>query len=461
MVSDTIAAIATGMTSGGISVIRISGPDSFNIIESIFKTGKDGKNGFIDVKKTKSHTVSYGCIVDEEKIVDEVMILIFKNPASYTREDVVEIDCHGGLLVTKTILQLVIRKGARMAEPGEFTKRAFLNGRIDLSQAEAVINVINSKNVMALNNSIKQLSGNELKKIDNLRTRILRDTAFIEAALDDPEHISIDGFAEELAENIGDSIGIIERLIKSADRGKLLNEGINTCIVGKPNVGKSTLLNAILGEERAIVSDIEGTTRDTLEEVTNFDGITLNIIDTAGIRETEDVIEKMGVERSLKALDGADLILYVLDYSRKLDENDFEILEKIKERKYITVVNKTDSEKMTDEGFLEKLNAPVVYMSAIEGKGLEKLYEVIKDLFFRNEIVTDDEVCITSERHKECLINAKKSLEQVIESINNGMPEDFFTIDLMNAYSSLGKIIGEETDEDLINTIFREFCMGK
>ncbi len=461
MVSDTIAAIATGMTSGGISVIRISGPDSFNIIESIFKTGRDGKNGFIDVEKTNSHTVSYGCIVDEERIVDEVMVLIFKNPASYTREDVVEIDCHGGLLVTKTILQLVIRKGARMAEPGEFTKRAFLNGRIDLSQAEAVINVINSKNAMALNNSIKQLSGNELKKIDNLRTKILRDTAFIEAALDDPEHISIDGFAVELAENVADSIKEIERLIKSADRGKLINEGINTCIVGKPNVGKSTLLNAILGEERAIVSDIEGTTRDTLEEVTNFDGITLNIIDTAGIRKTEDVIEKMGVERSLKAIDGADLIIYVLDYSRKLDENDFEILEKIKERKYITVVNKTDSEKMADEEFLEKLNSPVVYMSAIEGRGLEKLYEVIKDLFFKNEIVTDDEVCITSERHKECLINAKNSLGQVIDSINNGMPEDFFTIDLMNAYSSLGKIIGEETDEDLINTIFKEFCMGK
>lgn len=461
MINDTIAAIATGVTNSGISIIRISGPDSFSVIERIFKIGKNGCKGFIDIKKTESHTVHYGCIADENGIVDEVMVLIFKAPASYTKEDVVEIDCHGGVVVTKKVLETVLKAGARTAEPGEFTKRAFLNGRIDLSQAEAVINLINAKNKMAADNSLKQLNGIELKKISSIRDSILRDTAFIEAALDDPEHIDITGFSETLREDVLDLLDRIEAMIRSADNGRLIHEGIRTVIVGKPNAGKSTLLNAVLGEERAIVTDIEGTTRDTLEETVSFDGITLNIIDTAGIRQTEDVIEQIGVERAIHAAESADLILYVVDSSRSLDENDRRIIEKVKNRKVIVLINKSDIVKDFNTELFEENRMPVISISAKNGQGMDLLGKKIKDMFFSGNILPNDEVYITSMRHKECLLEAKDSLNKVIESVDNGMSEDFFTIDLMNAYSSLGQIIGEETDEDLINKIFKDFCMGK
>lgn len=461
MINDTIAAIATGITNSGISIIRISGEESFSIIERIFKKGKNGCNGFINVSETESHTVHYGQIVDGDSVVDEVMVLIFKAPASYTRENVVEIDCHGGVVVTKRVLETVFKAGARIAEPGEFTKRAFLNGRIDLSQAEAVINLINAKNKMAMNNSIKQLNGIELNKISEIRDSILHDTAFIEAALDDPEHIEIDGFAEELRVNVLESVKKLDIMIKSADNGRLINEGISTVIVGKPNAGKSTLLNAILGEERAIVTDIEGTTRDTLEETVTFDGVTLNIIDTAGIRQTSDVIEQIGVERALKAVDTADLVLYVVDSSRNLDDNDRKIIEKVKGRRVIVLINKTDLGSDFDDRIFKDNNMQVLSISAKKGFGMETLSETIKDMFFAGDLMPNDEVYITSMRHKECLIEARNSLNQVIDSIDAGMTEDFFTIDLMNAYSSLGLIIGEETDEDLINKIFKDFCMGK
>ncbi|MGN0166334.1 MAG: tRNA uridine-5-carboxymethylaminomethyl(34) synthesis GTPase MnmE [Lachnospiraceae bacterium] len=461
MIKDTIAAIATGITNAGISIIRISGPESFSIVEKIFKTGKKGSKGFIDISKTESHTVHYGCIVDGDNIIDEVMVLVFKAPSSYTKEDVVEIDCHGGVMVTKRVLETVLNAGARIAEPGEFTKRAFLNGRIDLSQAEAVINLINSKNKMAIDNSVKQLYGVEFNKISEIRDSILHDTAFIEAALDDPEHIEIDGFSTELRENVLKSIDKLNKMIDSADNGRLMSEGINTVIVGKPNAGKSTLLNAILGEERAIVTDIEGTTRDTLEETAVFDGITLNIIDTAGIRNTEDIIEQMGVERALKAASLADLILYVVDSSRSLDDNDRRIIEKVKDRKVIVLINKTDIASEIDENIFKENQMDVIYISAKTGQGMDALGSFIKKMFFQGNLLPNDEVYITSMRHKECLVDAKKSLERVIESIDMEMSEDFFTIDLMNAYSSLGYIIGEETDEDLINKIFKDFCMGK
>ncbi len=465
MVNDTIAAVATGITNSGISIIRISGPDSFSVIERLFKKGKTGGLGFIDVASVSSHTVHYGCIAepDSGRIIDEVMVLIFKEPLSYTRENVVEIDCHGGAIVTKEVFEAVLKAGARAAEPGEFTKRAFLNGRIDLSQAEAVINLINAKNKMAADNSLKQLSGIEYKKVSSIRDRLLHDTAYIEAALDDPEHIDITGFASKLLENISTVSAELEAMIKSADNGRLISEGINTVIVGKPNAGKSTLLNAILGEERAIVTEIAGTTRDTLEETVSFGGVSLNLTDTAGIRKTENVIEKIGVERAINAAASSDLILYVMDCTEKPDEEDRQIIEKIKDRRVIALINKSDLDGKTDlaDGFLKENGLEAINISAKNGYGIDRLAEKIKEMFFNGDVIPNDEVYITSARHKECLVQAKKSLECVADSIENGMSEDFFTIDLMNAYTALGQIIGEDTDEDLTDRIFRDFCMGK
>ena len=456
MTNKTIAAIATGLTNAGISIIRISGPESFSVISKIFVTPK----GEFNASAEESHTVHYGHIVKGSEVADEVLVLLFKGPRSYTAEDVVEIHCHGGVIVTRKILDIVLYAGARIAEPGEFTKRAFLNGRIDLSKAEAVIDIINAKNTMALKNSVKQLGGAESGEIGKIREQIIHDTAFIEAALDDPEHYSLEGFSEELSERVKKSREDVDRLLRSADNGRLISEGIVTAIVGKPNAGKSTLLNAIMGEERAIVTDIAGTTRDTLEETVSFGGITLNIIDTAGIRETGDVIEQIGVERAFHAADDADLILFVIDRTRALDDNDRKIIEKIKDKKVIILANKSD---VSSAAPCEELIAgsPVIEISAKKGAGLEELSDTIKAMFFGGEISANDEVLITSERHKECLKDAYASLSAVLQSVEDGMSEDFYTIDLMNAYSSLGQIIGEETDEDLINRIFKDFCMGK
>lgn len=460
MIKDTIAAIATGLTNAGVSIIRISGDEAFAVIEKIFKMGPSGKKGFIDVSKTNANSVVYGYIVDGEELIDECLVLVFKAPNSYTRENVIEIQCHGGVLVTKKVLEIVLKAGARLAEPGEFTKRAFLNGRIDLTKAEAVINLINAKNEFAAKNSVKQLNGITYNNICDVRNKILTDTAFIEAALDDPEHISLDGFTDELAAHLEDEKAILNKLINSSKNGRIIVEGVNTCIVGKPNAGKSTLLNAITGVERAIVTDIEGTTRDTLQETVSFGGITLNLIDTAGIRETKDIIEKMGVERSIDAINDADLVLFILDGSRKLDENDKSVYNSIKDKQVIIVVNKEDVENVID---LTELNTsfPVISMSAKTGNGLERLEKLIKDMFYLGDVIPNDEAVITSMRHRECLEEAYKSLSNVEASIEMGMSEDFFTIDLLAAYTSLGLIIGEETDEDLINKIFKDFCMGK
>ncbi|MDD5936120.1 MAG: tRNA uridine-5-carboxymethylaminomethyl(34) synthesis GTPase MnmE [Clostridiales bacterium] len=458
MKSDTIAAIATGLSNAGISIVRISGENAFPIIDKIFRKKKSTKK----LSEMESHTVHYGYIVNNEEVIDEVMVVIMRGPRSYTKEDSIEIDCHGGIIVTKRVLETVLEAGARLAEPGEFTKRAFLNGRIDLSQAEAVIDVIHAKSELALKNSLSQLKGNVLEKIKEIRESILLDTAYIEAALDDPEHISIDGFAEKLSGDVEVLRNDIFKLLNSAENGRLIKEGIRTVILGKPNVGKSSLLNILVGEERAIVTDIAGTTRDTIEETIYLNGVCLNLIDTAGIRETEDVVEKIGVDKSRKSAENADLIIYVVDASTPLDQNDYDLIDFIKDKKAVILLNKTDLDTVVDEKELQTLTKKtVIKISAKNHIGMDEMENVITNMFFEGNLTFNEDIYITNARQKEALKEAKVSLEQVQNSIELGMPEDFFTIDLMNAYEALGTIIGEAVDEDLINTIFKEFCMGK
>lgn len=458
MNTDTIAAIATGSGSGGISIIRISGIDSFSVIDKIYQS----KNKKKILSEQKSHTIHYGYIVDNNEIIDEVMVTVMRAPSTYTREDVIEINCHGGIVVTRKILETVLKHGARLAEPGEFTKRAFLNGRIDLSQAEAVCDIINAKNEIALKNSLNQLKGRELEIIQSIRNEILRDIAYIEAALDDPEHISLDGFSEELFNNINKYHNEIEGLISASKNGKFIKEGIKTVILGKPNAGKSSLLNILVKEDRAIVTDIAGTTRDTLEETIQLNEITLNIIDTAGIRETEDTVEKIGVEKAIRMAQEADLIIYVIDSSIPLDENDELIFSLIKDKKAILLLNKSDlTSKISVNQIKEKTGHPVIITSFINYTGIEELETLIKDMFFKGEININEDIIITNERHIEAFKKASEALNMVKDSIVNGMPEDFYSIDLMTAYEVLGKILGENVEEDLINMIFSEFCMGK
>ena len=457
MRTDTIAAIATAMSSSGIGIIRISGEDAVTITEKIFRM-KNGKK----LSEMPTHTIHYGHICDGEEVIDEVMVLLMRGPKSYTREDTVEIDCHGGVYVTRRVLETVIRYGARPAEPGEFTKRAFLNGRIDLSQAESVIDVIHAKNEFALKSSMKQLSGSVSNAIKEIRGTVLHEIAFIESALDDPEHISLDGYPEQLQGIVEEVSGKIEKLLSTSDNGKILKEGISTVIVGKPNAGKSSLLNTLLGEERAIVTDIAGTTRDVLEEQINLNGIILNIIDTAGIRDTEDVVEKIGVDKAKKYVKGADLIIYVVDSSTALDENDFEIMELLRDKTAVVLMNKSDLQPVTTaEEVKSHLDKTVISISAKEQVGIDTLEETIKELFFHGEVTFNDEVYITNIRHKTALQEALNSLHLVVQSIRDGMPEDFYSIDLMNAYEELGSIVGEAVEDDLVNEIFSKFCMGK
>ena len=457
MKTDTIAAIATAMTSSGIGIIRISGGQAFEVIEKIFKKKNGGK---IDL--SRSHTVQYGYICDQDEVIDEVLVLIMKGPHSYTAEDTVEIDCHGGVLMMKKILETVIQYGARPAEPGEFTKRAFLNGRIDLSQAEAVIDVINAQNEYALKSSVSQLKGKMSEKVKALREKIIYEIAYIESALDDPEHISLDGYGEELAKKLEPMVKELERLIASADNGKVMSEGVKTVILGKPNAGKSSLMNVLVGEERAIVTDIAGTTRDTLEEHIRLRGISLNVVDTAGIRDTEDVVEKIGVTKARTAAEDADLIIYVVDASVPLDENDRDIIEMIRNRKAVVLLNKTDLEQVVSVEELEKQTGHrVIPVSAKEETGIEELEKEIQSMFYQGDIDFNDEVYVTNIHHKTALTESLSSLKLVQKSIEDGMPEDFYSIDLMNAYEQLGTIIGEAVEDDLVNEIFSKFCMGK
>ena len=458
MTGDTIAAIATAMTVSGIGIIRVSGEEALEIAGKVYRS-KNGKN---DIRKSESHKIHYGFIYDGEEMIDEVLVMVMKGPRSYTGEDTVEIDCHGGILAMRKVLEAVIRAGARPAEPGEFTKRAFLNGRIDLSQAEAVMDVINAKNEYALKSSMSQLKGAVLKSIKEIRNSIIYHIAYIESALDDPEHISIDGYGEELSDVIKEQKQKIRRLIDSFSEGKMIREGIKTVIVGKPNAGKSSLLNCLVGEEKAIVTDIAGTTRDVLEETIVLQGISLKMMDTAGIRKTEDAVEKIGVERARTYAKEADLILYVVDSSTELDENDQEILKLLEDKKAIVLLNKSDLEPMvTRERLSQKTGKPIISISAKEEKGVEELEKQIKEMFFQGELSFNDEVYITNARHKKALEDAWKSLEMVENSISMGMPEDFFSIDLMNAYEARGSITGEAVGEDLVNEIFSKFCTGK
>ena len=439
--TDTIAAIATAMGNSGIGIVRISGQEAVAVADRIFK--EKGKQETLE--GSPSHTIHYGYIYDGDQVVDEVLVMLMRGPRSFTAEDTVEIDCHGGMLVTRRILETVLKAGARLAEPGEFTKRAFLNGRIDLSQAEAVIDVINAKNEYALKSSVGQLRGSVSKKIRELREKILYEIAFIESALDDPEHISLDGYGERLLIGVQKMEQELSRLIRSSANGRVVSEGIRTVILGKPNAGKSSLMNVLVGEEHIYLQ-----------------GISLNVVDTAGIRSTSDVVEKIGVERAMEAARDADLIIYVVDGSRELDENDLQIMELIRERKAVVLLNKSDLEPVVSlEEIAEKSGHRVISISAKEETGIDQLEEEIKSLFYEGEIDFNDQILITNVRHAEALREAYDSIRMVENSIESGMPEDFFSIDLMNAYEKLGLIVGEAVEDDLVNEIFSKFCMGK
>ena len=425
MEETTIAAISTAMSASGIGIVRISGPEAFEIASKVYHS----KGGKKSLENVPSHTIHYGYIYDGEEMIDEVLVMAMRGPRTYTGEDTIEIDCHGGVLAMKKVLETVLKNGALIAEPGEFTKRAFLNGRIDLSQAEAVMDVIQSKNEYSLKNSVGQLKGSVRKTVQQIREKLLYHIAYIESALDD---------------------------------GKIMQEGIRTVILGKPNAGKSSLLNLLLGEDRAIVTDIAGTTRDVLEEYINLNGITLKIADTAGIRQTEDIVEKIGVSKAKEMAADADLILYVVDSSVPLDENDEEIIKILQEKKTIVLYSKTDLKSAIDiEDLKSKIDQPVIPISAKEETGITDLEEKIREMFFSGEINFNDEVYITNERHRQELLKAVESLSLVEKSIESGMPEDFYSIDLTDAYESLGRILGESLGEDLVNEIFSKFCMGK
>lgn len=457
MKSNTIAAIATPMTNSGIGVIRISGDQAFDIIYKIFRPEKQ-KN----MKEVLSYTAHYGHVYDGDQLLDECIVLIMKGPHSYTAEDVAEIQCHGGVVVMKKILEAVFKAGAVPAEPGEFTKRAFLNGRIDLSKAEAVMDLIQSKNEFAMESSLKQLSGILGKKITDLRKQLIHSVAFIESALDDPEHYSVDGFSVELKHQTEQIIEELHHFLENADNGRILKEGIQTVIVGKPNAGKSSVLNVLLGEERAIVTEIAGTTRDTLEESIQIKGIPLNIIDTAGIRDTNDLIEQIGVDKAKELLKKADLVLYVVDTSSHMTEEDEEIIKLIEGKETIVLLNKADLDSLVLREEIEQRGFHhVAVISAKEQTGIEELYQMIQDIFFEGNVSFNDEIYLTNMRHKNAVSDALKSLSMVLQSIEDGMPEDFFSIDLMDAYEHLGFITGESVGEDLVNEIFAEFCMGK
>lgn len=467
--NDTIAAISTGMSNSGIGIVRISGEESLNIIDRIY-------SGSTLLSKADSHTIHYGYIKDQDEVIDEVLVTVMRAPRTYTGEDTVEINCHGGTFVVRKVLDTVLKYGAEAAEPGEFSKRAFLNGKMDLSQAEAVIDVIHAQNEYALKSSVSQLRGSIKYKIEEIRKEILYHTAFIETALDDPEHISVDGYGKTLIDIVEKIMQQLKELIHSSENGRIIKEGIQTVILGKPNAGKSSLLNVLSGRERAIVTDIEGTTRDILEEQVSLQGLNLNIIDTAGIRDTKDQIEKIGVEKAKEYAESADLIIYVVDASKELDKNDNNILRMIFDKKATILLNKSDLEiKTTKEKLQERIKEikkftnseislaeiPMIEISAKEEQGIQDLESTLKDMFLQGDISFNDEVFITNARQKKALTDAYVSMSKVKESIENQMPEDFYSIDLMDAYETLGSITGETIGEDLVNEIFSKFCMGK
>ena len=472
MYTKTIASIASGM-GGGIGVIRISGDDALTVAGKIFRkrsqidlTSECEKDGIqYDDKyfwKKESHTIHYGFIVDNGKVIDEVMVLLMKKPNSYTREDVVEIDSHGGPFIVKKILETVLKNGAVLAEPGEFTKRAFLNGRIDLAQAEAVMKLISSENNYALDSALSQLEGNLSKYIENIRQDILHDTGYIEAALDDPEHYELGEFRFELKDRLQNDREKLNELIEHFDDGRMKSEGINTVIVGKPNAGKSSLMNLLLDEDRAIVTNVAGTTRDILEERVKLGDVILNLVDTAGIHETNDIVENIGVNKAIEYADKCDFIIYVVDSSERLDDADFQIIDILQQKIGVILMNKSDlNPVITVEDIQKKLNWECITFSNETKQGMKELENYVNNSFLDGNISFNNQVYLTGIRHKEAVISAIESINAVLQAIDDDMPEDFYTIDMMDAYKELGLINGETASEDLVNKIFKEFCMGK
>ena len=454
----TIAAISTALNPSGIGIVRITGPEAMDVAYKVYRS----KSGKKDIRKAPTHTIHYGFIYDGEECVDEVLVMWMKGPRTYTGEDTVEINCHGGVLAVQKVLEAVLKAGARPADPGEFTKKAFLNGKMDLSQAEAVMDVIESDSKYALQNSLSQLKGSLHDRITKMRETILYHIAYIESALDDPEHISIDGYGEQLKEALLPIKEDLMKMIRSYGNGRLLRDGIRTVILGKPNSGKSSILNMMMGEDRAIVTDIAGTTRDVLEEQIMLGKVALRLADTAGIRETRDVVEKIGVDKARQYASQADLILFVVDSSTEFDQDDEDILSSIRDKKYVVLLNKTDLEEKTSLELLkQKTDKPILAFSAAEEKGLKELEQLLEEMFFSGVFSFDENITITNSRHKAELEEARQSLELVFGSIEDQMPEDFYSIDLMNAYEHLGNIIGESVGEDLVNEIFSKFCTGK
>lgn len=455
---DTIAAISTSPGESGISIVRVSGDKSLKLVNEIFM----GKNGG-KLEDIKSYTMRYGNIVeaDSKDVIDEVIVSFMKGPKSFTAEDTVEINCHGGSVVTRRILEEVIKLGARLAEPGEFTKRAFLNGRIDLSQAEAVIDIIRAKTELSAKSAVMQVEGRVSREIKKYRNKLLEIIAHIEATVDFPEEDMEAVTSEQVGGDLNNIIDEIDKLINTADEGKIVREGLNTVIVGKPNVGKSSLMNALLEENRAIVTEIPGTTRDVIEEYINIEGIPVKITDTAGIREAQDVVEKIGVEKSKEKIEEADLIIMMLDLSREIDDEDKEIINYIKDKKYIVLLNKSDLSQRLSDNELDVLNSKyIIKTSALKGNGIDELKTCIKDIFFGGEIKSKD-MFITNTRHKEALIRAEQSCIAATSALENTMAIDLASIDIRNAWSYLGEITGESLDEDIIDKIFSEFCLGK
>ena len=456
---DTIAAIATGLSPSGIGIIRVSGEDAFKIASSVFH--KKNQEKFTEFE---NHRFYYGVVCDGDTVIDEAVLLVFTNPNSFTGEDVIEIQCHGGILVMNKILDLVIKNGARPAEPGEFSKRAFLNGKMDLSKAEAVMDLISSKNEYSLRNSAKQMSGKLYDIISSLREQIIYEIAYIESALDDPEHYDLSGYSVTLSDKLLVILRQLEVLSDSFDDGRILSEGVETVILGKPNVGKSSLLNILAGSDRAIVTDIAGTTRDTIEENINIGGVFLHIVDTAGIRQSADPVEQIGVKKALSIAENADFIIMVVDSSESLSPEDEEILYFIKKnnKKCVILLNKSDLDVVTGvEEISMYTSNPVIMVSAKDESGIDELKSYIVNEYFAGYLKYNDEIFISNARQKDALNNAISSLLCVAKSIHDEMSEDFYSIDLTAAYDYLGQIIGEQMDEDVVNEIFGKFCMGK
>jgi len=453
--SDTIAAISTAHGTAGIGIVRMSGDKAFEIAQRIFK----GKKSFDEIK---SHTINYGKIVDPEtgETLDEVLISKMKAPNTFTRENVVEINCHGGLVVLKKILELVIREGARLAEPGEFTKRAFLNGRIDLSQAEAVIDLINSKTSESSRAAVDQLEGKLSAKLKEARNMLIELIAHIEVTVDYPEHDIEEITGRKVYEEAKKVREKLVGIIRGFERGRIIREGINAAIVGRPNVGKSSLLNQLAGKNKAIVTDVPGTTRDIIEEYINIKGVPVRMIDTAGIRETQDLVEKIGVQRTEEAIKSADLVIMMIDAAEGLKEEDIDILNRIRDKKRIIILNKIDLVE-SDVTFPELDGEKVVEMSVKEDIGIDRLEDEIMGLFMSGDIQTNDEVLVTNVRHKNLIDKAIKSIDEACSSYESGMPLDLITIDIRNAAEYLGQITGESVGEDVMKEIFSRFCLGK